>query len=129
MAVSDLTVQATLTGSVRNIDIPDAAIKVICKRAEVDPETLWDNATEKQRDLSLAWLYLWLATSPSQSGGYSEEDADYKKSENGERMSKADKEYYRGLAKALFDKYGIEMIRSNKWGFVGHGFRYIRKRV
>ena len=79
--------------------------------------------TERERELCLAWLYVWIAGSPTQSGGWSEEDADWKSSENGERMSAGVLKQYLAMANAIFDKYDLPSVGVESWGFVGRGIR------
>lgn len=123
------TIERYLRGKVRNIDIPDDAILSICADAEIEPTAMYANATQKQKDLALAWLYVWIAGSPMQSGGYTEEDADWRSSESGERMSAGVLKNYLAMANKIFEQYGLETISTNKWGFVGRGFHNIRKYV
>ena len=121
------TISDYLKGKVRNISIPDETLLSICADADVSKDTLYSGATKKQKDLALAWLYVWIAGSPTQSGGHTEEDADWKSSENGERMSAKVLDNYLAMANRLFEKYGLETVSPHKWGFVGRGFRNIRK--
>ncbi len=129
MEDESFTIEQYLKGKVRNITIPDKALKSICADADVEPLLSYYEATERQRDLALAWLFVWVAGSPTQSGGFTEEDADWKSSENGERMSAGVLKNYLGMANKIFEKYGLETISTNKWGFVGRGFHNIRKHI
>lgn len=110
-----------LEGKVRNITIPDNAFMSICADAGVEPETSYANATQKERDLALAWLYVWVAGSPTQSGGTSESDADWKQTVNGERMAAGVLNNYLKMANDIFDKYGLPLVGDDDWGFVGRG--------
>ena len=121
------TIKDYLEGKVRNITIPEKALLSICADAEVDPSTNYSEATERQKDLSLAWLYVWVAGSPTQSGGWTEEDADWKQSENGERMSASVLKQYLAMANDIFDKYDLPSVGGEKWGFVGRGIRNPRR--
>lgn len=126
--MSDIfTIERYLKGRVRNITVPDDAIQSICYDAGVSPTDSLDSVTEKQKDLSLAWLYVWIAGSPTQSGGYTERDADWESSENGERMSAGVLRNYLALANKIFEKYDMETISTGKWGMVGRGFHNIRR--
>ena len=123
-----MTISDYLKGKVRNINIPDDTLRSVCFDAGIsDPSQPIFSATEKERDLSLAWLYVWIAGSPTQSGGYTERDADWQSSENGERMSASVLKNYLSLANKIFEKYGLETISTGKWGMVGRGFRNIRR--
>lgn len=121
------TIKDYLEGKVRNIIIPDNALLSICADAEVEPCTPLTDVTEKQKDLSLAWLYVWIAGSPTQSGGWSEEDADWKQTENGERMSANVLKQYLAMANDIFDKYDLPAVGDESWGFVGRGIRNPRR--
>lgn len=121
------TIRQYLSGKVRNIAISDDAIMSICADAGVEPFTPYGDATEKQRDLALAWLYVWISGSPTQSGGYTEENADWKQSENGERMSANVLKQYLAMANDIFRKYDLPVVGEEPWGFVGRGIRNPRR--
>lgn len=118
-----------LRGSVRNITISDESLMSICSHVGIEPYTDFAETTEKDREVSLAWLYVWIAGSPVQSGGFTEEDGDWRSSENGERMSASVLKNYLAMANRIFEKYGLEKVSPNKWGFVGTGFRKIRRYI
>lgn len=122
-----LTIEQYIKGKVRNIEVPDNALASICADAEVSPQATFSDTTQKQRDLCLAWLYVWIAGSPTQSGGYTEEDADWKSSENGERMSASVLKNYLAMANKIFEKYGLDAISTGYWGMVGRGIRNVRR--
>ena len=140
-----LTIEQYLSGKVRNINVPDNALSTIIMDAGcttydyVDPETgeiikkKVDKDTDvnllslKERELCLAWLYVWIGGSPTQSGGWTEEDADWKQSENGERMSASVLKQYLAMANDIFDKYDMPLVGGDKWGFVGRGIRNPRR--
>lgn len=127
MADDFFTVEKYLKGKVRNVNIPDEALQSICFDAGIDSQDIVSEVTEKGLELAQAWLYVWIAGSPTQSGGYTEEDADWRSSENGERMSASVLKNYLNMANKIFEKYDMEKIGFGKWGFVGRGFRNIRK--
>jgi hypothetical protein len=118
-----LTIKKYLEGKVRNIAIPDNALLSICVDAEVDPDMYVSDLTQKQRDLCLAWTYVWIAGSPTQTGSTTDEDADWKHTEGGERMSASSLKQYLSMANDIFDKYDLPLVGEEKWGFVGHGIR------
>lgn len=140
-----LTVEQYLSGKVRNISVPDNAIATIIMDAgcttvvTTDPETdepVEEKVTKdtdvtllslRERELCLAWLYVWVAGSPTQSGGWTEEDADWKSSENGERMSANVLRQYLAMANEIFEKYDLPIQGGEKWGFVGRGIRNPRR--
>lgn len=121
------TIKDYLEGKARNISIPEKSLLSICADADVEPYTEFASATEKQKDLALAWLYVWIAGSPVQSGGWTEEDAGWKSSENGERMSANVLKQYLSMANDIFSKYDLPIVGSESWGFVGRGIRNPRR--
>ena len=128
-----LTIEQYLSGKVRNIQVPDNAIATIIMDAKVtsvenpDKDTDVSLLSERDRELCLAWLYVWIAGSPTQSGGWTEEDADWKQTENGERMSASVLKQYLAMANDIFDKYDLPIQGGDKWGFVGRGIRNPRR--
>ena len=131
MPTETYTIEQYLSGKVRNVSVPDNAISAIIIDAgcgsDVTKDTALSELSDRERELCLAWLYVWVAGSPTQSGGFSEEDADWKSSENGERMSANVLKNYLAMANRIFEKYGLETIRTGKWGMVGRGFRNVRR--
>lgn len=150
---STYTIEQYLNGKVRNVSVPDNAISAIIMDAGVKPRQVEKEVvdvetgesstqlveepvtkdsdvsvlSERERELCLAWLYVWVAGSPTQSGGFTEKDADWQSSENGERMSANVLKNYLAMANLIFKKYGLETIRTGKWGVAGHGFRNVRR--
>lgn len=125
-----LTIEQYLSGKVRNIQVPDNAIDSIIMDAgctEVDKNTPVYELSLRERELCLAWLYVWIAGSPTQSGGWSEEDADWKQTENGERMSANVLKQYLAMANDIFAKYDLPAVGEQTWGFVGRGIRNPRR--
>ena len=102
--------------------IPDAAIQSICADAGLSPSTAFSDSTQRERDLATAWLYVWIAGGPVQTGNVSDEDADWKHTEGGERMSANVLRQYLAMANDIFDKYDQPTVVLENWGFVGHGF-------
>ena len=99
----------------------------ITEEVAVNADTQCSLLTEKQRDLTLAGVYIWAASSPSTSAKVSDEDGDWSHSEGGERLSAADINHFLRLAKALYDKWNVNFPIASTWGFKGTGFRYKRK--
>lgn len=148
-----LTIGDYLSGKVRNITVPDTTIASIimdagCTTVEVEVETTDEVSgetttttqtqqvtkdtdvtllTEQQRELCLAWLYVWISGSPTQTGATRDADADWEHSEGGERMSANVLKRYLTMANDIFDKYDLPLVDDDSWGFVGRGFRNPRK--
>ena len=129
----NLTIEQYLSGKVRNIPVPDNAISTIILDAGItsvenpDKDTDISKLSLRERELCLAWLYVWIAGSPTQSGGWSEEDADWKQTENGERMSANVLKQYLAMANEIFAKYDLPAVGEQTWGFVGRGIRNPRR--
>ena len=129
------TIGDYLKGKVRNITIPDVSIISICADAsastnsDIMADSQFSNLTVKQKEVTTAWLYVWIAGSPTQTGSNTEEDADWKHTEGGERMSANVLKQYLSMANDIFEKYGLPIVGDESWGFVGRGFRNPRKRI
>lgn len=95
----------------------------VVTEVHVDKDTDVSLLPDRERELCLAWLYVWLSSSLSQSGGTTDEDADWKHTEGSERMSDALRSHYLRLANNIFDKYDLPFAGEERWGLVGHGFR------
>lgn len=128
-----LTIEQYLSGKVRNINVPDNAIATIIMDAGItsvenpSKETDVTLLSIKERELCLAWLYVWIAGSPTQSGGFTEQDADWQSRTDGERMSASVLKQYLAMANEIFKKYDMPLIGGDSWGFVGRGIRNPRR--
>jgi hypothetical protein len=128
-----LTIEQYLSGKVRNIKVPDNAISTIIMDAGItsvenpDKDTDISKLSLKERELCLAWLYVWIAGSPTQSGGFTEQDADWQSRTDGERMSASVLKQYLAMANEIFKKYGMPLVGGESWGFVGRGIRNPRR--
>lgn len=134
MAEDVMTIKQYLSGKVRNITVPDDAISTFIMDAgcttvaeKVTPETDVTLLSTRERELCLAWLYVWVAGSPTQTGSTTDEDADWKHTEGGERMSANVLKHYLAMANDIFDKYDLPLVGEEDWGFVGRGIRNPRK--
>lgn len=126
-----LTIQRYLSGKVRNIPVPDDAVASILLDANVASVDAWGSPadkdtdvsmlTERERELCVAWLFVWIAGSPTQTGNKSDEDADWSHTEGGERMSANVLKQYLDMANAIFAKYDLPTVGEEEWGFVGRG--------
>ena len=129
MADTIVTVEKYLSGKVRNIKVPDNAIQTIIMDAGITSVENPDKDTDvsllslKERELCLAWLYVWISGSPTQTGSNSDEDADWRHTEGGERMSANVLKQYLAMANDIFDKYDEPLVGEEYYGFVGRGIR------
>lgn len=119
------TIEQYLKGKVRNINVPDEALLSILAENDIDCCAAYADLTQKQRDLALAGLYVWVALSPTTSQKVSDKDADWEHSEGGETMSANVLNRFLRMANEIYAKYQIPTVGENKWGFVGRGFHNI----
>ena len=103
--------------------VEEGETKVVYTTFDTDSELF----SEKQRDLSLAWLYAEVAGYSAQSGTITEKDADWEHSEGSFRMTDKLRDLYKKLADELFAKWDEPTLFSDDWGFVGRGIRNPRK--
>ena len=117
-----------IRGSVRGLSIPDISLMSICSHCSLEPSDYFSEVSEKDRELTLAWTYVWIAGGPTQTGSSKDSDADWSHSEGGERMSANTLKRYLDMANEIFDKYDEPLVGDTDcWGFVGHGFHNPRK--
>ena len=103
--------------------VEEGETKVEYTTFDTDSELL----SEKQRDLSLAWLYAEVAGYSAQSGTITDKDADWEHSEGSFRITDKLRDLYKKLADELFAKWDEPTLFSDDWGFVGRGIRNPRK--
>lgn len=120
--MATLTFQQYLNGKVRDISVPDNAILTICADAGVDPEAEYSEGTQRQKDLALAYYYVWLAGPILQTSTVRDSDADWEHSEGGIRLSAKILERYLDMANEIFEQYDLPAVGVETWGFVGRGF-------
>lgn len=139
-----VTVREYLTGAVGNIPVLDSTLKMCLFRAkaltyETDVDdgeghverktenTSFDTdislLSERQSDLSLAWLYATVAGYTAQSGTITDRDADWEHSEGSFRITDKLRDLYKSYADELFSKWDEPTLFTSEWGFVGRGIR------
>lgn len=132
MPMETFTIEQYLKGKVRNVKVTDDALPTILvdagKKAGKPIEAGADvsTLTEKQLDLATAYLYVWIAGSPTMSEKVSDKDGDWSHSEGGEQMSANVLNRFLRMANDIFEKYEIPKVGSNSWDMVGNGFHNIR---
>ena len=124
---NSLTIEQYLRGKVRNINVTDDALLTILADASKKAGAITSGAevstlSEKQLDLATAFLYVWIAGSPTMSEKLSDKDGDWSHSEGGEQMSANVLNRFLRMANDIFEKYGFDKIGSNAWGMGGYGF-------
>lgn len=109
----------------------DGMVKAILLDAGIDAETPATDLTEKQKDLSLAYLLIRIAFNPLMSQRVTDRDADWEHSEGSEQWSRAQLMQFLILARDLLAKWNITDPRveslAPKWGMKGTGFHKIRR--
>lgn len=114
-----------------NANVSENTIKSILIDACIEPGTPAVELTEKQKDLSLAYLLIRIAFNPIMSQKVTDRSADWEHSEGSEQWSKSQLMQFLILARDLLAKWGIEDARiesiAPKWGMKGTGFRKIRR--
>lgn len=121
------TISEYLKGAVRGIIPSDQALQSICLNAGItNPNTGYIDLTEQQKEVVLAYLYVWIASGPSSSSKWSEKDGDWSQSGGGEQLTAAQIRMYLKLADNIFKKYGLATTGLGKWGMRGGGIRNIR---
>ena len=103
MADQIYTVEAWLRGMVADFDIPDATIKAVLYNNSVDGSTDISLVSEKDRDLSLADLYMALATSSSQTGSIYDADGGWQRGRSTKNV--VDRRWFRDQANRLYLKW------------------------
>lgn len=123
--VATLTIENYLRGKVAT-DIPDKTLLSIEAEVGVDPNSAYADLSERQRDLCLAGMYVYLSTNPSQTQKITEKDADWEHSEGGQIYSANALSTFLRMANAIYKKYDFPTVGCNKWGMSGGGFCNIR---
>jgi hypothetical protein len=119
------TLEDYLRGIVRTA-VSDDAIRSILARMGIERGTEYSVLSEKQRDLSTAWLYVWLSSSPTTSQKVSDKDGDWSHSEGGESMSANVLKGYLNMANELFKKWDEPLVNKERWGMICGGFHDAR---
>jgi len=98
------TIEQYLKGKV-DYDIPESALMAILADRGIAAGAEYASLTEMQKDLSLADLYTWLASSSVSSTGEYESDAGWQRQRSVKNVF--DRGYFKALAKALYEKWGL----------------------
>ena len=99
-----LTIEQYLRGKV-DYDIPDVALLSIEADRGITSGAYLTDLSEKQKDLALADLYMWLASSSVSSTGEYESDGGWQRQRSTKNIF--DRGYFKALANALYAKWGI----------------------
>lgn len=126
--MSALNISEYLRSVVRSVTPDDVVVKTICSSAGIDDATAeYDQLTERQQRLALAYLYLWLGSGPTTGTRWSEKDGDWSQSGSEGTFTRGQLWMYLRLARDIFAEYGIDSGITPLWGFRGGGFRNVRR--
>lgn len=103
-----LTIEEYLRGFVA-LDIPDATLVSIFTKRGVAPQSDASDVEEKEKDLCLADLYIYLSTAPSVKNNTEDSDGGWKHTEGGYQIAVADKRAFRAMARRLLLKWGEKL--------------------
>lgn len=128
----EYTVDEYVRGIVPSANLSDSTVKGAALDAGAEPGMLASDLTQKQRDLCIAYLYIRLATNPSQSARVTDRDADWEHSEGSEQWTASQLQQFLILARKLLEKWGEDTSLIDditpQWGFVGRNIHNPRKK-
>ena len=131
MAGNSQTALDYINGLFPGMTISEAIITNILYKTGIDPDVYVYDMTERERDLAYAYLILYLQPGMGNSQSVTDRDGDWEHSEKVSSWTYRDRVGLWRIAKALFDKWGVEDELLNasapQWGFKGTGFRKIRR--
>lgn len=131
MAENSQTALDYINGLFPGMTISEAIITNILYKTGIDPDVYVYDMTERERDLAYAYLILYLQPGMGNSQSVTDRDGDWEHSEKVSSWTYRDRVGLWRIAKALFDKWGVEDELLNasapQWGFKGTGFRKIRR--
>lgn len=114
-----------------NANVSESTVKGILIDAGIDAGTPATELTEKQKDLSLAYLLIRFSFNPLMSQRVTDKDGDWEHTEGSEQWSRSQLMQFLILARDLLAKWGITDARIEsivpKWGMKGSGFHKIRR--
>lgn len=130
---NELTVEEYIISVSPNANISMNTVKGVLIDAGIEEGTYAKDLTERQKDLSLAYLLIRLASNPIMSQKTTDKDAGWEHSEGNERWAKSQLLEFLRTARALLKKWGIADARlesvETQWKVVGRGFRNKRRYV
>lgn len=106
--MADLTIEQYLQGK-SPINLTDEAVAAILEDSGIVAGSLCKNLTRKQKDITAAHLYEWLAAGPSVSGSVSDANGVWSHKESGATISDRDRQNWLALARRIYARYGIGM--------------------
>lgn len=101
--MEDYTITAWLRGMVADFDVSDSTIRAILYNNNVEMDELLEEVPEKNKDLSLADLYMALATSSSKTGSTYDADGGWQRGRATRNV--VDRRWFRDQANRLYLKW------------------------
>lgn len=124
--MADITIESFLRGKLGSVGVTDEAMASALIENNIEPETLAVDTDEKQRDLTLASLYLTLSNGMTRSASVKDVDGDWRHEEGSAEMSDSLRKHYIAMANELRKKWGLNAVGVSVWGFQGGGFHDVR---
>ena len=100
-----LTIERYLNGKV-DFNINEDTLEAIFADRRVTKGTLLSNVTEKQKDLCLADLYMFMASSSTSTSGEYESDGGWQRQRSAKNV--VDRAGYREMARELYAKWNVK---------------------
>lgn len=91
------------------VDISAATLASVLFKRGIPSGNPMTFVSEKDAELCLADLYIFMSTAPSVKNNTEDSDGGWKHTEGGFQIAVADKRAYRALAKKLYAKWGEKM--------------------
>lgn len=104
--MDEYTIIEWLKGMVADFDVSDATIRAILYNNSLEADALLEEVPERNKDLSLADLYMALATSSSKSGSIYDSDGGWQKGRSTKNV--VDRRWFRDAANRLYLKWGSD---------------------
>ena len=106
--MDEYTIIEWLKGMVADFDVSDATIRAILYNNNVEMDEVLEDVPEKNKYLSLADLYMALATSSSKTGSVYDADGGWQKGRTTKNV--VDRRWFRDLANRLYAKWDPERV-------------------
>ena len=112
-----MTIREYLRGKV-GFEVPDSAISVILEDREIYEDLQSYEVDTRSKELAIADLYMWCASTPSKQATSFEADGGWKSQKGGWESSAFDKRNLREMANEIYAKYNEDVKELN--GFTTH---------
>lgn len=94
--------------------VTENALGYVCAKRKLDPDTLYAELDEREKDLAEGTMYYWLSNLPV--GGATEKvsDGGFSRSEGGWTVSKANIDEWMRKYRSLFQKWDEELLDKSR---------------